>query len=73
MGPFSYKRNVFLSSMDFFVNEILTTLVMFLTFFLISRTNQMLDLVLNSLAAVFITELDETLNPLDLDDTKNLM
>jgi DNA-binding protein Fis len=58
---------------DCFVNVILSILTVFLTCFLISRSDEVTDLVLNCLAITFIVELDEDLNHLDPVEVNDLV
>jgi len=54
----SSGMNIVLLLLDCFVNVILSFLTVFLTFFLISSSDEATDLVLNCLAITFIVELD---------------
>jgi len=63
--------NIVLLLLDCFVNVILSMFTVFLTFFLISKSDETIDLVLNCLAITFIVELDEDLNhrdPVEVND-----
>jgi len=67
-----WGHNWALGIMDILVNLVLAVLILILSFFLIGTSNSLLDVVLNSVAPVFIIELDDTLNPLDEKQTQNL-
>eukprot|EP01036_Dinobryon_divergens_P027445 gene27445-36221_t len=63
--------NRVLLAVDRIVNVYVSVFIVFLTFFLISRSEQVIDLVLNCMAVTFIVELDDELNhrdPVEIDD-----
>lgn len=62
-----------LAIMDILVNIVFASAVVVLTFVLIGGADELLDIVLNSVAAVFIISLDDDVNPLDEDDVKDLI
>eukprot|EP01036_Dinobryon_divergens_P032816 gene32816-42482_t len=63
--------SIVLLLLDCTVNVVLSVITVFLTFFLISLSDEATDLVLNCLAITFIVELDEDLNdrdPIEVND-----
>jgi len=60
-----HKRDWVLLCVDFFVNIICACCLALLTFILIGTSDDFLDIVLNSVALVFVVQLDDTINPLD--------
>jgi hypothetical protein len=61
MNVFPDVKPTFMGFCDLFSNLVCSALVIFLNFFLLAYSSSRIDIVLNSLAALFIIEMDDSM------------
>ena len=68
-----YLINELLLFLDFISNKILPYVCSFVAFVLLGNSSELLDMVLNLLAITYIVELDQQLNPFDIEGINDLV